>query len=414
MEIPPPVPGTTTLDAFSPDVARDPYPLFARLRGGGAAQFAEELGMWVVSRDDEVRAVLADPAAFSSALTITPVAPICPQAGWIFASLTADTATAECDGPRHARARRALMAAFPSSPRKAAPWEPRIRAIADELIDELPAPHADLVPSFASELAVRVILEVLGIPAEAHERIKRCSGGRFAIIWGPTTDAEQVRIARDTLALWECCQELVAACVAEPREDVLGALFAYRAQDGASLGEREIASVAFDVLSAGHETASNMVSNAILTLLSSGAWEEIVADPIRIPAALEETLRYDTFIPAWLRVTTRAVTIGDSEIPAGQRVVLLLGSANRDERRWADAASFDIARADAGEHVSFSVGRHFCAGAALARLEGRVALEALAERLPGLRLRDGFEPRYVPSVAFRALEALPVTWHAVP
>jgi len=119
---------------------------------------------------------------------------------------------------------------------------------------------------------------------------------------------------------------------------------------------------------------------------------------------------YDTSTPGWLRFTARPAKVGDVDIPAGQRVLLLLGSANRDETRWPDAERFDIGRADAREHLSFSVGRHFCVGAALARLEGRVALEALCARLPELYLHAGYEPRYVPSVAFRMLESLPVAW----
>ena len=407
----PPSQSGTSLDPFSADALRDPYARFARLRAGSGVQFADDLGVWVVSRDEEVRAVLADAASFSNAMTIAPVMPVCPQAGQILGGLTVDTPTAARDGQAHAQARRALAATFPLSPRKAGAWEPAIRAIADELIDAIQAgAEADLVSQFAWEYSVRVILDVVGVPREANERIKRWTDGRFGILWGPTTEAEQIRIANDTVSFWEYCQELVAARVQEPREDLMSALIAYRGEDGAALSQREVASLAFDLLNAGHETTANMVSNGVLRLLTTGGWAQLVAEPQRIAHALEEILRFDTPTPGWFRVTTRPVTIGDVEIPAGERIMLLIGSANRDARRWPDGDSFDIARPDADEHVSFSVGRHFCPGAALARLEGKVALRALTDRLPALRLRDGFEPRYVPNMAFRMLETLPVTW----
>ena len=403
-----------SLDLFAPDVLRDPYPLYSRLRSeDAAAQFVADPGVWVVSRREEIRAVLADPETFTNALTIAPLMPVCPHAGQILGGLTAEVPIAARDGQAHARARRALMATFPSNPRKAGAYEPAIRAIADDLVDAmLRRGEADLVRGFAWEFAVRVILHVVGVPSEANERIKRWSDGRFAILWGQTTEAEQIRIARDTAAFWDFCQELVAARVEAPREDLVSALIAYRAEGDGALTEREVASLVFDVLSAGHETTSNMLSNGLLQLLASGAWDELVAEPARIGDALEEILRYDTPTPGWMRFTARPAMVGDVDIPAGQRVLLLLGSANRDETRWPDAEGFDIGRADAREHLSFSVGRHFCVGAALARVEGRVALEALCARLPGLHLRPGFEPRYVPSITFRMLESLPVAWRA--
>lgn len=411
----PPSPSGMSLDPFSADVLRDPYVLFSRLRAGSGAQYAQDLGVWVVSRDEDVRAVLADAQSFSNAMTIAPVMHVCPEAGQILGGLTVDTPTAARDAQAHAQARRALAATFPLSPRKAAAWEPAIRAIADELIDAILAhDEADLVSQFAWEYSVRVILDVVGVPREANERIKRWTDGRFGILWGPTTEAEQIRIANDTVAFWEYCQELVAARVQEPREDLMSALIAYRADDGAALSEREAASLAFDVLNAGHETTANMVSNGVLRLLTTGGWAQLVAEPQRIPHALEEILRFDTPTPGWFRMTTRPVTIGDIEIAGGERILLLIGSANRDDRRWPGGDSFDIARPDASEHVSFSVGRHFCPGAALARLQGQVALRTLTERLPALRLRDGFEPSYVPNMAFRMLKTLPVTWAEAP
>jgi cytochrome P450 len=398
------------LEPFTPEYVRDPYPVFTRLRAGAAAQFVDDLGLWVVSRDEEIRGVLAAGESFANALSLVPVLPICPAAGQILGAMTNDP-FAGADGSDHARRRRAVMAVFPASPRKAAAYEPLVSSIAAELIGQLAGRHeADLVRDFAWELAGRVMLDLIGVPREDQERIKLGSRGRAALLAGEPAEAEQIRLSRDLVSFWRYCRELVARRVDEPGDDLVSALLAHRAGDDAVLTEREIASIALDCLAAGHETSSNLISSAVFHLLRSGRWDELVADPARFPPAIEEVLRYDPPVVGWLRNTTRAVRVGDVEIGAGQRVLLLLGSANRDERRLADAGSFDIDRADPDDHLSFSHGRHFCIGAALARLEARVALEALAESLPRLRLRDGHEPRYVPSFEFRELEILPVAW----
>jgi cytochrome P450 len=403
---------SVTLNPFAAEYVRDPYPAFARLRAAQAAQFVDDLGVWVVSRYDEVRAVLADGVSFSNSLTLAPVLPICAAAGHVLSELTIDPFVT-ADGADHARLRRAVMTTFASTPRKAAACEPLMRSIAAELIAEIaPRGEADLVREFAWEMAGRVMLDVIGVPREDQEAIKLGSRGTAALLAGAPSEAEQTQASRDMVKFWRYCQELVALRVQDPREDFISALIAYRGGDDAVLTEREIASIAQNCLAAGHETSSNFLSNAVLHLLTNGLWDDLVADPARMPAALEEVLRYDTPIAGWLRVTTQAASVGDVEIPAGQRVLLLLGSANRDERRVADADCFDIDRADPDDHLAFSHGRHFCPGAALARLQARIGLEALAEHLPGLRLRDGYQARYVPSFEFRELEQLPVVWDA--
>lgn len=389
----------------------DPYPVFARLRDDAAAQFVDELGVWVVSRYADVRAIFGDPVTFSNALTLAPVMPVCPHAGALLGGLTPDPVLAAGDGQSHARTRRAVMATFPANPGRAAAYEPVIRAIADDLVAQMaPAGEADLIHGFAYEMPLLAILTLLGVAPEDHERIKRWSDGRMALVWGAASDEEQTRLARDIVAFWGFCQELVAQRMSAPGDDLVSALIAYRGGDDEVLTEREIASIVFDFLTAGHETMSNLMCNGVLGLLETGAWSELVADRERIPNAVEEILRYDTSIVGWLRCTTRPAVVGDVEIPAGARLVLLLGSANRDERRFAAADELDIAREGAGAHVSFGVGRHFCPGAAISRLQLRVALEALATKLPGLRVRAGFEASYLPNIALRGLRELPVEW----
>ena len=400
-----------SLEPFTGSHVRDPYPAYAVLRGESGARFATDLGVWLVSRYDDVRAVLSDPETFATTFALMPLLPVCPHAGEILGSLTNDPVSVGAEGPSHARTRRAVMATFGSNPRKAAEYAPMVQAITDDLIEGMRGrDEVDFVREFAWELAVRVIMAILGVPGEDQAKVKTWGDGRFALLWGRPTDDEQVQLAHGAVAFWEYCQQLVARRVAEPGDDFVSGLLAYRGGDDAVLTEREVASFAQDILAAGHETTSNMLTNGVLQLLSGGHWNELVEDPARIPGAVEEVLRFDSPIIGWHRNTTRAATVGDVEIPAGERLILLLGSANRDERRFPDAGSFDIGRADPYDHLSFGLGRHFCPGAALARLEGRIVLETLVQRQPGLRLADGFEPRYEPNCSFRLLQSLPLVW----
>jgi cytochrome P450 len=303
------------------------------------------------------------------------------------------------------------MATFPSTPRKAAACEPLIRAITHELIGQFAKRgQADLVSEFAWELAGRVMLDLIGVPSEDQAAIQLGAKGRAALLAGKPTAAQQTRMSRELVEFWGYCQELVTNRADKPRQDLVSALLAYRAGDDAVLTHREIASIALDCLAAGHNTTSNLISSAVFDLLSHGHWEALVADSTRIPAAIEEVLRYDTPVVGWLRETAQDAVVGDVKIDVGQRVLLLLGSANHDERRHADGSRFDIDRADPGDHLSFSQGRHFCPGAALARVQARIAIQALVESLPGLRLPEDHVPRYVPSFEFRELQSLPVVW----
>jgi cytochrome P450 len=391
----------------------DAYATFAQLRADAPAHFVEDLGLWVVSRYEDIRAIFGDAETFANALTLAPVTAVCPHAGAILGGLTVDPVLAGGDGPSHARTRRAVMATFPASPRRASAYEPVVRAIADDLVEQMGrAGTADLVRGFAWELPLLVMLTLLDVPPRYHERIKRWSDGRMALVWGAPSDEEQARLATDLVAFWGFCQDLVAQRMADPGGDLLSALVKYRDGDDGVLTEREIASILFDFLAAGHETMSNVLCNGVLALLRTGTWSELVADPARITSAAEEMLRYDTSNMGWLRCTTRPACVGGVEIPAGARIVMLLGSANRDERRFEGADEFDIARENASAHLSFGVGRHFCPGAALSRLQIRVGLEALTAGLEGLRLCDGFEPSYEPSIALHALRTLPVEWGA--
>jgi cytochrome P450 len=172
-----------------------------------------------------------------------------------------------------------------------------------------------------------------------------------------------------------------------------------------------VTTVIFQMFFAGHETTVNATAGGMRALLEHRAqWEALCSDPALIPNAVEECLRYAPSVPAWRRVTRRPVTIGGVEVPADARLLVALGSANRDAAQFPNGETFDIHRSNAREHVTFGFGRHHCLGADLARMEMRVILEELARRLPGLELDPGQQYQYSPNTSHRGPEHVFVHW----
>ena len=197
----------------------------------------------------------------------------------------------------------------------------------------------------------------------------------------------------------------------EPGDDLPSDMLAARAADESALTLEDINNVVFGLLLAGHETTTNASANAILTLLQEeGAWAALVEDPARIPAAIEEVLRFRPSVVAWRRLARKDVEVAGVTIPAGDRVLCFLASANRDEEKFDDSETFDIERKDARAHVAFGFGNHFCLGAPLARFELQVILEELTMRLPGLRLAAGQSLEMIETVQFRGPKALWAEW----
>jgi cytochrome P450 len=210
---------------------------------------------------------------------------------------------------------------------------------------------------------------------------------------------------------WRYLRGLIDERLATPRDDLTSALLAVRAGDDDVFTLDEIASVLFAFLTAGHETTSSLLGNALRQLLERReVWDGLRREPESIPDAVEEVLRYDSSVVAWRRRSKRAVDVAGVAIPAGAQLLLLLGSANRDDSVFEEPETFDIQRENATAHLSFGHGIHFCLGAALARLEARVTIEVLGTRLPSLRLVPGVKHRFVPNTSFRGPLALEVEW----
>ena len=197
-------------------------------------------------------------------------------------------------------------------------------------------------------------------------------------------------------------RDFVAAREKERSEDFTSALLAIHDENPEQLTHEEIASILYSLTFAGHETTNYLIGNLVRRLLEKPArWEAVRADHTLIAAAVEETLRYDPSVPVWRRLTTRPVTLGGVDLPEGAKLFLWLAAAGRDPEVFDDAAEFDLRRPNARRHLAFGHGIHFCIGAALGQLEARLALDALLERFPGLRLVPGQELGFHPNISFR-------------
>jgi len=391
-------------DPFAPRYLADPYPELARLP---AAFHATELGMWVLTRYADIDAVFRDPHTFSAAITQDPIFPLTEAARTeLGPNFPLPKTMSNANPPVHTRIRRFNLQAF--SARRTAVLEPMVRAAAEQLIDQLPGGEPfDLVAGLSYPLPAVMIFTLIGFPAEDTELLKSWCGNRMAFSWGHPTPAEQLDIAGNMRRYWDYCAQFVQTRIGEPRDDFTSDLARIHREDPEQLSELEITSVVYGLSFAGHETTTNLTSNAVRRLLENREqWDALCGDPSLIPNAVEEVLRFDTSVISWRRVTTKPVHIGGVDIPAGAKVLLLLGGTGRDAARFADPERFDMRREDAGRHLAFGKGVHFCLGAPLARMEARIVLELLTAAAPDLELVPDQCFDFPANVSFRGPQQL--------
>ncbi len=354
-------------DPYSYEHHEDPYPTYRRLRDEAPAYLDPEHGFWALSRHDDVRAAIDDWPTFSSTGGITLER----------RSADVEPMLIEMDPPRHTELRALVSRAF--TPRRIADLEGPIRTLAEELIDGFDGRRrVDIIEDFAAKLPMAVISVMLGVPREDQDELREWSDAMLHREEG-SADLTRAGIEGAT-RLYAYFTDVIADRRVTPRDDLVGALVAAE-EESRSLSPGEVLGFCFLLLIAGNETTTKLLGNAIYWLAAlPDQRAELLRDPSLIPAAVEETLRYDTSTQALARLLTRDVVLHGTTLPAGSKGLLLFGSANRDERRWPDPDRFDIGRNPAG-HLAFGHGIHHCLGAPLARLESRVALEVLLPRL---------------------------------
>jgi cytochrome P450 len=409
-------------DPTTQTAAVDPYPMYRRLRDEAPVHFSPEADVWCVSRHDDVVHVLKTPEIFSSRamftvlmngghegpppLTLSIARSMLKMAirGRMnpFGFASSRMLIAE-DGASHTAMRNVVNRGF--TPRQITAWEARAR----ELVNTCTAPlrrgaSFDVVRDLAVPLPVTLISEMLGIPAERREEFKTWCDRIIHALTGKARDPFGPLLFDTIIELIRVLKPVIRARRREPRDDLVSLLV--QEQDGeVGLDDREVIQFALLLLIAGNETTTNLIGNAVQALLDHPEQlEALQADPSLVPGALEETLRYDAPIQVVFRVTTEATQIAGTTIPKGAIVAPLLGSANRDERRFEAADCFDVTRRAQG-HVGFGFGKHFCLGASLARLEATAALEAVLPHLSGMAREDA-QPPLIDSFLVRGRESL--------
>jgi cytochrome P450 len=387
------------------DDTASPHETLARLREAAPAHqipIGPTAVGWLITRYADVKRALNDPRLSKQALTQTR-----PTGGAPF-PVEVRKAMSEhmlnFDPPEHTRLRRLVSASFTA--RRVEGLRPRIEQLTDELLDNIEGKSdVDLIDDFAFPLPFTVICELIGVPEVDRESFRSWSNTMVA---GPAAPTDQMYAAVASTA--EYVAGLIARKRAEPDDALLSSLI--QASDaGEGLTSDELSSLVFLLLLAGHETTVNLIGNAAYVLLQRPEWAaRLREDPELVPAAIEEILRYESPVKtSTLRLSTEPVTYGDVTIPAGEVVIISLLSANRDGDAFAQADEFDPARPDAGGHVAFGHGIHYCLGAPLARLEGQVAVSALLRRYPGLRSAVPLDQlKWRPGLLMHGVTHLPV------
>ncbi len=399
----------SVFDLNDPAVIADPYPHYARLRDTAPVYHSNDPDLWILSRHDDVAVAVRDAQRFSSDLgtasrfddnPFNPTMKIPHRLAGALGRVVPLRTLLTSDPPEHTVLRRKVSRAF--TPRRIAAWEPRIRQIAEHLVDDIAAKAGpgDLVTDLASPLPTIVIAEMMGIPADRHDDFKRWSDN---LVNGLLTGGSLTKMLASAAEISLFFARTVRKRRRNPGDDLVSLLIT---GDNDALSLAELINFCVLLLVAGNETTTNLISNAMLALFERpDLWRQITADPALAAAAVEETLRFDGPGQGLLRITTTDVTVGGTTIPAGARVLPLIGSANRDLRHWEDPDEFRLDR-ESNEHLAFGSGIHFCIGNALARMESRAAIEMLARRLP--HLAPGGTPTRIAGPVLRGLRPLPV------
>lgn len=375
----------------------DPFPVYRELRDDAPCYFNATLGFWAISRYDDVLAALHDPEVYCSRHGIT-----LEQDSSLPMLLTTDP-------PDHTDLRRLVSRAF--TPRRVADMESAVRTLSQEFLEPLlDKGEGDLIADYAAQLPMDVIARMLGVPRDDEERLRVWTNALLDREEGvPDVTPAGVDAA---INLFKYFSQFVAdrrAAVnhGSAPDDLTTALCEAGSGDD-ELTDQQVVGFCFLLIIAGNETTTKLLANCLLALQRFPTERaKVVADPRRIPDAIEEILRYEGSTQFMARTLTRPVDLHGERMPEGIKVLLLLGSANRDERVWDHPDAFDIDRQSDVQHVGFGHGIHVCLGAALARLEMRVSLEEILKRMPGYEIDEGGCTR-VHSGNVRGWAAMPI------
>ena len=408
--------------ALDPGVLADPYPLYEVLRREGPPIRESTYGVWLVSRYADIQSVVRRPELFSS--IVAPLGPSPDLSGVdprIVERLQAAPAPPRtlvtADPPDHTRFR-SLLNRFVNL-RRAQAWEPRIREIAEELVEGFAARGScELIADFAGPFPLRVVAELLGMPEEDHAELRRWADAAAHGIGNPPAALQQLGApdapdGTDSVGFADYFSDRIASRRRAPiDDDLVSELVHARTDDGQLLDDAELLSILGHFLVAGHETSTKMIATGMLLLVEHrDQMDAVRADPSLCAGLVEESLRFDAPVQGMFRVATADTEVAGVDIPCGATLMLMYGSGNRDDDHFPDAARFDLRRANARAHLSFGQGVHLCAGAPFARAEGRIGFDVLLSRLSDIRLSDPHPPLdWRPSFILRGLSELHLTF----
>jgi cytochrome P450 len=378
---------------LEPDQITNPFPWLEQARQQTPVFYMPEYDKWCVTRHEQVLAVIKDTETFSSR-RVSERQPLPGLTAEMPRGNPLDSALVNTDPPAHTGLRKLAQKAF--TPRMVESYAPAAREFAEGQLDGLVGRgEVDLVSEFSKPLTLQVITGIVGLPAEMKPMIDRWMQDMFRLssYAPPLSEEERAEIATRVVELDRALGAVVDERRAEPRDDLISSLVAATDGEGEpTLGAFDVARLVENILLAGFETSSAAIATAVYMLQTEpGAWERVKTDRDLLPAAFEESLRLESPLRGIRRDVMRDTEIAGVKIPRGSTVYLHWGSAQRDEDVFADPNRFDLDREDLDRHFALGKWTHFCLGAPLARMEGRIALGALLERAPDLRLAPGVD-----------------------
>lgn len=398
-----------SFDRYASETLEDPYPFYAALRREAPVHQDPRAGTYWVSRHEDLRRVVMNPEAYSSNLIDAlfaseesgpQVVPLGSQ------GLKPVDVLATLDAPGHTRQRKLVNPAF--APRRVAALEPVLRKLADELLGPLTQRgRVDWMEGFARPFTLTLITDLLGLPRADLPRLRRWSDDGSSILSGVNTAEDQARYGRSLMEWNRYLAERFEDAKRDPQEDVLGTLVAAASASDGALKTEEVVAVLVQLVSAGNESTASLIGSATRLLLQEPGLEtRLRRNPALIPRFIEETLRLESPFQAHFRIVRSDTDLAGVKLPAGSQLMLLWASGNRDERVFRNPDTLDLERPNPSEQLALGMGVHHCIGAALARLEARVALETLLSATRSLRIDPAAPLLHRPSVHKRQLESL--------
>lgn len=395
----------------------DVYDFLAETRETSPIFFSQKHQGWMVTRYDHVAQVLKSPNfTVENILQAAQNGAYCPEAARILGNGVDWNLTRHVqsdDSPEHARFRRAIMGVI--NPKRLREMEGVVLGLVDQLIDAfIDRGHCEYVGEFAYQLSMLTTLNLIGFKdgEDDMSRFPLWVDDTFRLLLAQLTEDEQIAAAKNAVEFQDYIRAKIVARRESPQDDLLSDILRDLSTGASSFTEDELVIMfTHSFVGAGHETTKLALTNSVFHLLDQRArWELLVADPSKVSGFAEESLRYDPPLLAWFRYCTADTQVGDETIKAGDKVMIMLGSANHDAAKFSDSENFCPFRPEKTANMTFSAGKHFCIGAPLARIELNTALKRLAERIPSLRLKPDQEIAYAPSFGNRAITSLQLEW----